>query len=1424
MYSVDGMSGWDMGGWDAIYEVGDLDGLEGAGGNEPANALSRDGEDDSDTSAPQAQVQPVDESAPRDFDTLDSDGGDQGDGSVAAGNVAGTDGNGDEASGGGGPGGSCSTVGDPIDVRLADKRHVQVDYAASGPASLRVARVYHSNLVAHPASVTIPMGAGWRSHYDRSVQLLSASAVRLHRANGRVMDFTFNGSSWVSALPAGVLTQVPSGWQYVNHRNMVETYSAAGRLLSLTQGGLVTSLGYDAAGRLVQVTNPFGRALSWTYDGAGRVASITQPSGGLLRYGYDASNNLISVTFADGAVRRYTYENPNFRNALTGVIDESGRRKVTWGYDSAGRPNLNLYGNGTNRLDIAYSGNQVTTWDARGAVRTRVFASAGGRSVLATLQTAATASTPAATASYSYDAIGNLQSMTTRTGEIRQFSGDARGRTLSATLAAGNSYAQSAATTWHPVFRQPLTVSSKGVTQSAVVDGYGRITQVSKTGSDGVTSVVQQLVYNTQHLLQSVTDARGATTTFAYDAQGNRTSVTNAQGQITSFSDFDPHGRARRIVRSDGTVILRGFDTRGRLTSRSVGGVVTGYAYDDAGRITQITAADGGWERRSYDAAGNLSERTNNRGERIALGRDVDARINTVATYAASGTLAMGSSREFDALGRRSAVVDAQSNRTRFTFGADTRPSGVTNPLGQDVSFKFDQLSRPVQVSQPNTSAMISAGGLARVAATLDYDPVKATHRSTTDTVSVPTGYAYDALNRRVAEGSVDAGSRSVARNVAGDAVSVTDARGVTLAIARDSLGRVTSITPPTGAAITYNYVPGRSDSLLASMTDASGNTTWTYDSQGRLLTKSQLAGADRRTATVSRDTLGRVVNITYPSGMRVGYAYSADLVSAITVNGVNLLTNVTYLPFSKVATGWSWGNGRTYSRTFDTNGRITSVDLGSFMRNYSYDAAGRVASYTDVSGSTSTGHNLAYDTAGQLISYAGPEGSFNYAYDTNGNRRSAVQYGVTSALSYQAGTNRLLTGPRGNYTYDAAGNPTSDGHLSFSYDAYGQLTTMTGPSGDYLVRAFNGQRMRVSSTSWLWETDCDSSLSAASRSPAGKLNSGGLAGGASAAPKIRRVPITRLTTTRDSISTKATTNKLPPGGGCTRILSLDSDSRFFHDDDGKLLGEYGIDTGDSQETIWFNGMPVGVMYNGALLYAKADHLGSPRSLARASDNAEVWRWDGDPFGNRAPTNPSGGIYTYSLRMPGQQYERYGGYYYNWMRDYDPYTGRYIQADPIGLSGGLSRYTYVGGNPISLVDATGLAGVTFSFGGEVTVGPGAAAGSGGYFAFDTRTSGAMTYTGTMYGLNSGVGFSIGAFFGKGIDLLQGSATSANFSIAALALSLTFSNNYKDGILGLTGISVGAGASLPIGLSVGTTNTKIISEGAYLPPKPAACQR
>ncbi|MCX6041007.1 MAG: hypothetical protein NTV69_07725 [Caldilinea sp.] len=134
------------------------------------------------------------------------------------------------------------------------------------------------------------------------------------------------------------------------------------------------------------------------------------------------------------------------------------------------------------------------------------------------------------------------------------------------------------------------------------------------------------------------------------------------------------------------------------------------------------------------------------------------------------------------------------------------------------------------------------------------------------------------------------------------------------------------------------------------------------------------------------------------------------------------------------------------------------------------------------------------------------------------------------------------------------------------------------------------------------------------------------------------------------------------------------------------------------KEYVWLDDTLIAILGNfdgSTYQYVETDHLGTPRAVVHPTENTILWRWDLTPtaFGEHLPNgNPDGDAFTYTLnlRYPGQYFDAESGLHYNYFRDYEPATGRYIESDPIGLAGGASTYGYVLGNPLGSRDTNGL--------------------------------------------------------------------------------------------------------------------------------------
>ena len=142
----------------------------------------------------------------------------------------------------------------------------------------------------------------------------------------------------------------------------------------------------------------------------------------------------------------------------------------------------------------------------------------------------------------------------------------------------------------------------------------------------------------------------------------------------------------------------------------------------------------------------------------------------------------------------------------------------------------------------------------------------------------------------------------------------------------------------------------------------------------------------------------------------------------------------------------------------------------------------------------------------------------------------------------------------------------------------------------------------------------------------------------------------------------------------------------FHYGPDGELLYEQD-QAGNTKAYVWLNGRPLARIDNDAqIYYYHVDHLGTPWAMTNSA-GAVVWKANYEPFG-RATVRIN--TVENNLRSLGQYFDRETGMHYNYFRDYDPTTGRYIQFDPIGLAGGLNGFIYANQNPLSYTDPLGL--------------------------------------------------------------------------------------------------------------------------------------
>lgn len=758
-----------------------------------------------------------------------------------------------------------------------------------------------------------------------------------------------------------------------------------------------------------------------------------------------------------------------------------------------------------------------------------------------------------------------------------------------------------------------------------------------------------------------------------YDIAGNITSIANALGQTVTMANYNARGQAGLITDANGVQTILTYHPRGWLRTRTVkdpGGdpakdALTDFQYDNVGQLTQITLPDGSFLKYEYDDARRLAAIENTLGERIEYtldnaGNREKEEICSAGTGGDTGiacSVQKTQTRIFDGLSRLrrdigSASAVPASKTTELDYDKNSNLEVITDGKDHPTEQRYDALDRLIKQIDPDDNN--SDGNNPEV--TYSYDS-RDNIKTVVDQEGLITSYQYNVWDDLTQVDSPDTGVTDYRYDNAGNRVWMRDARGQVVIYKYDALNRLTHViavgskeelvsygyddTSMEGGVV--NYGVGR----LTHISDESGRTDYRYDARGNLIKKA--VRIDGLTfATVYTYTLAdRVASITYPSGRIVSYVRDSD--GRITdVNtqkdadgaSTTVVSNISYKPFGPV-NGYTFANGISRSLTFDTDYLLTDIEDtgGSNPMDwfYRYDANANIEGI-DNQDDASKDQDFTYDEMDRLDTADGNYGNIDFDYDDVGNRltKTRIHGGVTTTETYTY--DYQDTPPDSHRLKDILIQETgqADATRNFSYTDNGNTEQDTRPDGSLLDLHYNALNRYT-------QLDIDTV-------PTAWYQHNALG---------QRVKKTTLTET----------------------------VYYHYDEAGKILAESDAQGNVMSDYVFVDNMRVARYDNSAAYYFHNDHLGRPIALTDIGGSV-AWQVDYLPFGQ--VYNVVNNTTKNTLGFPGQILDADSGFFYNYFRDYEPSIGRYIQSDPIGLSGGMNSFGYANQNPLTFFDTQGL--------------------------------------------------------------------------------------------------------------------------------------
>ncbi|MFK4265671.1 DUF6531 domain-containing protein [Streptomyces milbemycinicus] len=579
----------------------------------------------------------------------------------------------------------------------------------------------------HPLAVTDPLGHTTRYRYDDDGRLTA-----VERPDGTVTEAVYD--AW--GLPLEIREPGGAIWRH--------TYDDRGARTSTTDpAGATTRYTYDGSGHLSTVVDALGRTTRVTTDAAGLPVTITDPLGQTTQVRRGPHGQVTSVTDPLGHTTRHGWTiegKPAWREGPDG-----GREVWQWDVEGNLARHTDRAGH-TTAFTHTYFDLPITRTDPDGAHYAFAYDTE--------LRLTEVTNPQGRQWRYEYDAAGRLIAETDFNGATRTYERDAAGRLTARTNALGETLRHILDPTGRSVAQRDETTDE--VTTYAY-DANGALLRAANAEAelvlerDPVGRVVSETV-------------GGRTTTYGYDAVGNRIHRTTPSG-VTSTWTYDAADLPATLS-TDGHTLTFTHDAAGRETGRAIGDIALAQAWDEMGRLAAqgVTSSrdllqhraytyrpDGhvteireltsgtrhftldtmgrvtgvqahGWtEKYAYDTAGNQTHATapdhEAPGDRGYEGTLIRQAGRTTYEHDAAGRL----------IRRTRKLLNGQTRTWTYTWNAEDRLTKATTPHGEEWTYAYDPLGRRIAKTGPDGNALTFSWDADRLAEQTTHDGASST-------------------------------------------------------------------------------------------------------------------------------------------------------------------------------------------------------------------------------------------------------------------------------------------------------------------------------------------------------------------------------------------------------------------------------------------------------------------------------------------------------------------------------------------------------------------------------------------------------------------------------------------------------------------------------------------------------------------------